>query len=110
MTALVALAGNPAAASEPAAPPRLMGIVIAGPERIALFAGEPTLLVREGDTVGGERVTAIDARTVQLEGPAGRRSVRPSADPSARAEQSSTMPAPPLVDPYRRERETENDQ
>jgi hypothetical protein len=87
-----------------------MGIVIAGRDRIALFAGEPTLLAREGDTVGNERVTVIDARAVLLEGPSGPRIVEPSADPATRAAQPGITSLPALIDPYRREKETENDQ
>ena len=87
-----------------------MGIVIAGRDRIALFAGEPTLLAREGDTVGTERITVIDPRAVLLDGPSGPRVVEPSADPATRAAQHGMTPLPALIDPYRRERETENDQ
>lgn len=105
--ALAALFVTTAAAAEP--PPRLLGIVIAGDERLALFAGEPTLLVHEGDVIGSDRVTAIGARSVELQGPAGLRSVRPGADPTARTERGTT-PRAPIVDPYWRERKTENDQ
>ncbi len=102
------VAGSPAAASEAAGSPRLMGIVIAGQDKIALFAGNPTITVREGDAVGNERVRAIGAQGVELVGPSGPRLVQPSGDASGRDERRTLLP--PIVDPYRREQETENDQ
>lgn len=96
-----------------AEPPRLSGIVIAGTERLAIFAGrsgEATLVVREGDLLGDERVTGIDARGVRFDGPAGKRMVTLGEDTSTRAALATAMPRPPLIDPYWRERETENDQ
>lgn len=96
-----------------AEPPRLSGTIVAGELRVAIFAGrsgEAPLVVQEGDQLGDERVTGIGARSVELSGPAGKRLVILGDDPTARTALATAIPPPPLVDAYRRERETENDQ
>lgn len=93
--------------------PRLTGIVLAGDLRLAIFvdpAGKGTLTVREGDRVGAYNVVRINAREVGLEGAGQRLLVQPGIDPAIRAELAPVLSSAPLIDPYRREKETENDQ
>ena len=74
------------AASPLAAPgrpelPRLTGILVTSAGRRAIFAelaGGHATVVMEGSSVGPWRVEAIRAAEVQLAGPDGRRTVRPS--------------------------------
>ena len=94
-------------------PQRLSGIVVAGGERVAIFAGDPgapMLAVREGDVLGQERVVWINPHGVQLDGPAGTRLVTPGDDALTRTTLAPMIAPLPMIDPYRRERETENDQ
>lgn len=107
--AIASIAHSPARAD----PQRLSGIVIAGTDRVAIFAGEPgapMLTVRVGDWLGDERIVAIDAGGVQFDGPAGSRLVTIANDTLTRAALAPVVARPPLIDPYWRERETENDQ
>lgn len=86
-----------------------MGIVVAGTLRQAIFAGTHggAETVREGDLIGAWRVTLITPSEVGLESPAGRRLLQPGGDTTFRDALLGTIP---LVDPYRREAATENDQ
>lgn len=92
-------------------PPRLTGVVIAGALRYAIFAApDGTLLADEGDRVGPFTVVVIRPGEVELRAPTGHYRLLPTPDGAVR--QSLLLPPPitPLVDPYRRERETESDQ
>ena len=74
-------------------PPRLAGILMTPGGRRAIFAAGTTegrgTVVSEGGTVGSWRVDAIRAGDVQLSGPDGRRTIRPSF--------SNLPPAPALA-------------
>ena len=102
-----------AAVAQPAKLPRLAGIVMAGALRRAVFAlpGEEwPVSVGQGDLVGLFRVCAIGADWVELAGPFGRQVVRPGRDAALRERFAANAAPVALVDPYRRELETENDQ
>jgi len=102
-----------ARAAEPASLPRLSGLVITENQREAIFAaasGQKPLVVHEGDRMGTFTVTAIRAREVELAGPLGARTLRPSADTGLRPQIAYKMPVLAMIAPVRRERETESDQ
>ena len=97
----------------PATPPRLAGLIITGGDRRAIFAapdGERPVVVGMGDRLGPFTVTAIDASTVELAGPDGVRTLRPGSDADLRSRFAYKGPIVALIDPVRRERETESDQ
>ena len=63
-----------------------------------------------GEAVGAEQVLAIEPDGVRLAGPTGSRTLTLGEDGATRVAFASESPLPPLIDPYRREREFENDQ
>ena len=75
-----------AASTGPQSLPRLAGIVVSPGGKAAIFAGDPdhSLVVAEGAAVGPWRVVAIHADAVDVSGPQGERTVRPtySNDPA----------------------------
>jgi hypothetical protein len=94
-------------------PPRLTGIIIAGTSRQAIFAtpdGAGSIRAGEGDQIGPFIVHVIGGDKVELNGPRGRYVLSPTPDGAIRQAFFSPRPIMPLVDPYRRERETESDQ
>ena len=110
LLALAAVLSGPAWAEQV---PRLTGIVVAGSDRLAIFhdpEARVPVTVREGERIGGYNVFLITARTVGLESAAGRRLIQPGADPIIRIDLAADFAPAPLTDPYRRERETQNDQ
>ncbi len=92
----------PGAAPSPAAagqiePPRLAGILMTPTGRSAIFAtadsnGRGTV-VGEGGSIGAWQVEAIHAGDVQLAGPNGRRTVRPTFSSSGEAVSGLPQPA-----------------
>lgn len=97
----------------PPTPPRLAGLVIAGGERRAIFAspdGRRPIVVREGTQLGPFNVTAIHPAEVELTGPSGVRRLRPSSDAGLRSQFASKVAVVALIDPVRRELETESNQ
>ncbi len=83
--------------------PRLSGIIVMASERRAIFAsagnGAPAIIVSEGGTVGGWQVEAVHPGDVQVAGPNGRRTLRPtySDRPPAMPDKDPTQP--PLAAP-----------
>lgn len=102
-----------ALAPEPAAvPPRLTGLVVAERRGRAIFAGpdgKPVVL-GEGGRLGPFTVVAVRPDGVDLSGPPGLRTLRPSSDAALRPEAVYKPAVLALIDPDRRELETENDQ
>ena len=99
-------------AAEPASLPRLTGLVITETRREAIFAvpsGQKPLVVREGDRMGTFTVTAIRTQEVELAGPLGARTLRPSADTGFRPQLACKIPVLAMIAPVRRECETESD-
>ena len=99
--------------AEPATPPRLAGLVIDGGERRAIFVasiGERPIVVREGTQIGPFTVTAIHSAEVELTGPFGMRRLRPSSDSGLRSQFAFKAAIVALIDPVRRELETESNQ
>ena len=75
--------------------PRLTGIVVAGAQRVAIFAGPPNghpVLVQAGARIGAYEVRSIADEGVTVVGPAGTSLVRPAFDPT---QQSASQPARP---------------
>ncbi len=105
-------AAAPAPAT-PAIPPRLTGLVIAQGERWAIFTGpdnrRPTT-VAEGGALGPFTVTSIKPNEVELAGPQGVHRLRLAADADLRSRFATHYPVVALIDPVRREAETETDQ
>lgn len=98
---------------EPAPPPRLTGLVVMQGVRRAIFAapdGQKPTAVAEGGRLGLFTVTAITASEVQLTGPAGVYTLHPSSDAGLRLRFALNDRIVPLIDPIRREAETESDQ
>ena len=90
-----------------------MGIVVAGDVRRAMFvdhAGARSMVAGEGDQLGAFRVMAIGVNDVMLDGPAGPQLLQPGADAGFRRELAARPQLLALVDPARRETETESDQ
>jgi len=104
---------EPPGPAEPAQPPRLAGVIVMQGVRRAMFAatdGRQLGAVAEGGHLGPFTVTAITAGEVQLSGPAGAYTLRPSFDAGLRSRFALNDRIVPLVDPIRRETETESDQ
>ncbi len=111
-----------APASAPAAPPRLTGLIVAEQHGRAIFAGPDgkPIVLGEGGRLGPFTVVAVRPDGVELAGPPGVRTVRPSIDAALRPPSAGKLPvlalpvlALPvlaLIDPDRREAETESDQ
>jgi hypothetical protein len=71
--------GAAAARAAPAEPPRLAGILITAEGRQAIFAaGDRSIVVREGGSIGAFLVTGISGEQVSVNGPTGPRILRPS--------------------------------
>jgi len=101
-----------APAPEPAAPPRLTGLIVAERRGQAIFAGpdgKPVVL-GEGGRLGPFTVVAVRPDGVDLSGPPGLRTLRPSSDAALRSQAAYKPAVLALIDPDRRELETENDQ
>ena len=63
--------------------PRLAGILVTAIARHAIFAsGDRSIVVGEGESIGGFRVTSISGEQVAVEGPQGLRILRPSFIPA----------------------------
>ena len=104
--------GNHPPAPDLAAPPRLTGLIVAEQRGRAIFAGpdgKPVVL-GEGGRLGAFTVVAVKPDGVELDGPPGVRTLRPSRDAALRPQASQKLPILALIDPDRREAETENDQ
>jgi hypothetical protein len=72
--------------------PRLTGTVLAGPERLAIFAGgDHPIVARVGGHVGAYEVSAITELGVTVSGPDGTTLIKPAFDPGRPA--ASTPPA-----------------
>ena len=84
--------------------PRLAGITVTPLGRHAIFAsagnGLPATIVSAGGTVGAWRVEAIHPGDVQVAGPDGRRTLRPTYSdrppPMTDKDSAQLMPPPPL--------------
>ncbi len=102
-----------APALEPAvASPRLTGLIVAEQRGRAIFAGpdgKPVVL-GEGGRLGPFTVVAVRPDGVDLSGPPGLRTLRPSSDAALRPQAVYKPAVLALIDPDRRELETENDQ
>jgi len=102
--------------ARPAAPaslPRLTGLVITEVRREAIFTaanGQKPLIVHEGDRLGTFTVTAIRTQEVELAGPLGTQTIRTAADAGLRSQFAHKLPVLAMIDPVRRERETESNQ
>lgn len=96
----------------PPQPPRLAGLLLMDGTRRAIFAGADAapISLAEGGQVGAFQVIAIDADRVELDGPSGHWTLRPGTDPDLRTRLAWAAPLRPLIDPDRREAETETDQ
>ena len=106
------LHGNHAPAPEQVAPPRLTGLMIVEQRGRAIFAGpdgKPVVL-GEGGRLGPFTVVAVRPDGVQLAGPPGLRTLHPSSDAVLRSRSVRQSSVLALIDPDRREAETENDQ
>ena len=101
-----------AAAPDPAALPRLTGLIVAEQRRRAIFAGPDgkPIVLSEGGRLGPFTVAAVRPDGVDLTGPPGVRTLRPSHDAGLRSQFAYKVPILSLIDPDRREAETENDQ
>ena len=99
----------PAAA---AAAPRLTGLIVAEQRGQAIFAGPDgkPVVVGEGGRLGPFTVVAVRPDGVDLSGPPGLRTLRPSSDAALRSQSVDKPAVLALIDPDRRELETENDQ
>jgi hypothetical protein len=65
--------------------PRLTGIVVAGPQRVAIFAGPSNgrpVLAQAGARIGAYEVRSIADEGVTVVGPTGTSLVRPAFDPA----------------------------
>lgn len=101
---------DPVPAPEAATPPRLTGLIVTAQRRRAIFAGpdgKPVVL-DEGGRLGPFTVVAVRPDGVELAGPPGVRTLRPSRDAAPRP--AGRRPVLALIDPDRREAETESDQ
>lgn len=95
-----------------AAPPRLTGLVVAEQRRWVIFAGPDgkSVVLGEGGRLGPFTVVAVRPDGVELAGPPGLRTLRPSGDAALRPQPANRPPVLALIDPERREAETESDQ
>ena len=86
--------------------------MVAGPVRQAIFAAPDgrLLLVDEGGRLGTFTVRSIRSGEVELAGTQGSTVLSPSPDALLRDELRPPPVNIPLIDPVRREAETENDQ
>jgi hypothetical protein len=76
--------------------PRLTGIVVAGPQRIAIFAGTSNgrpVLAQAGARIGAYEVRSIADEGVTVVGPTGTSLVRPAFDPARPAAPQTARPA-----------------
>jgi hypothetical protein len=79
----------------PAGLPRLAGIMVGPFGRSAIFAGDPKpAVIQEGGRIGAYTVKSIDSAQVQVAGPDGLRTIRPSFQPAP--------PKPTAPEPSRR--------
>ncbi len=92
----VAPAANATASTGPQALPRLAGIVVSPTGRSAIFAGDHSMVVAEGAVVGPWRVVAIRADAVDVSGPQGERTVKPtySNEPPPATAMAAAPPIP----------------
>jgi hypothetical protein len=77
--------------------PRLTGIVINGPIRLAIFqpkSPEKAIVIGVGDAIEGEKIMAISARDVVIADRKGERHLQPVPDASIKPV-STGVPAPP---------------
>ena len=95
-----------------AAPPRLTGLLVADQRGRAIFAGPDgkSIVLGEGGRLGLFTVVAVRPDGVELAGPPGLRTLRPSSDAALRPRSAAGPPILALIDPDRREAETESDQ
>lgn len=93
-----------------ATPPRLTGLIVAERHGKAIFAGSDgkPIVLGEGGRLGPFTVMAVRPDGVELDGPPGLRMLRPSRD--AGSPPARKLPILALIDPERREAETESDQ
>ena len=94
------------------APPRLTGLIVAKRRGRAIFAGpdgKPVVL-GEGGRLGPFIVVAVRSDSVELAGPPGVRTLRPAGGAALRSQPVHEPAVLALIDPDRREAETENDQ
>jgi len=76
--------------------PRLTGIVVAGSQRVAIFAGPSNgrpVLAQAGAHIGAYEVRSIADEGVTVVGPTGTSLVRPAFDPARPAAPQSPKPA-----------------
>ena len=104
--------GDHTPALEPGAPPRLTGLIVAEQHGRAIFAGSDgkPVVLGEGGRLGPFTVVAVRPDGVELAGPPGIRMLRPSSDAALRSQSVYKPAVLALIDPDRREIETENDQ
>ena len=95
-----------------AVPPRLAGVIVAEQRGRAIFAGPDgkSIVLGEGGRLGLFTVVAVRPDGVELAGPPGIRTLRPSSDAALRPQPAGKPPVLALIDPDRREAETESDQ
>ena len=76
--------------------PRLAGIAISPYGRRAIFAGDDgkPVVVREGGSVAGYTVRAIQPDLVRIDGPDGQRSLAPAFDPKAHPAETPQVAGP----------------
>lgn len=93
-----------------AAPPRLTGLIVAEQRGRAIFAGPDgkPIVLGKGGRLGPFTVVAVGPDGVELDGPPGVRLLRPSR--GAGPPPGDRRPVLALIDPERREAETESDQ
>lgn len=93
-----------------ATPPRLTGLVFAEQRGRAIFAGPDgrPIVLGKGGRLGPFTVVAVRPDGVELDGPPGVRLLRPSR--GAGSPPADRRPVLALIDPERREAETESDQ
>lgn len=93
-----------------ATPPRLTGLIVAERRGKAIFAGPDgkPIVLGEGGRLGPFTVVAVRPDGVELDGPPGVRMIRPSR--GAGSPPADRRPVLALIDPERREAETESDQ
>lgn len=77
--------------------PRLTGIVVAGPQRVAIFAapsGDHPIVAQAGAHVGAYEVRTIADDSVTVVGPGGATSIRPMFDVARAAAPQPARPPP----------------
>jgi hypothetical protein len=76
--------GASGAQTAPPEAPRLAGILVTAEGRHAIFAaGDRSVVVSEGESIGGFRITGISGEQVSIVGPQGTRILRPSFLPAS---------------------------